>query len=244
MTMTDDHFSWQGEHLGIQLPGARALFTSRRGGVSSGPYESLNLGRFTDDRPEDVERNRELVEREVGLTLTYGRQVHGAGVHVATAPENEPPEADGQVTARRDLAPMVLTADCLPVAVAGGGAVGMLHAGWRGLADGILEAGVAALRAVSSPGARLGAAIGPGAGPCCYEVSEDVHRRFAELGLAHRRGDALDLKAIAREKLESAGVVEVNDAGLCTICGEPSLFYSHRREGGVTGRQAGIAWLS
>jgi YfiH family protein len=138
---------------------------------------------------------------------------------------------------------MVLTADCLPIALAGGGAVAMLHAGWRGLAGGILAEGVKTLRQLGANG-KLEAAIGPGAGGCCYEVGEEVHREFAGLAGQVRRGRNLDLKAIAREQLDRAGVRTVHDVGLCTMCEDDSLFFSHRRDGGVTGRQAGLAWLS
>jgi copper oxidase (laccase) domain-containing protein len=117
----------------------------------------------------------------------------------------------------------------------------MIHAGWRGLASGVLVNGVAALRALGAHGS-LEAAIGPGAGPCCYEVGEEVHAAFGPDVV--RRGRNLDLKAIARAQLETAGVSAVRDVELCTICSDPSLFFSHRRDQGVTGRQAGIAWLN
>lgn len=238
-------FYVRGEHLAIDLPGACALFTTRRGGVSTGPYESLNFGRWTDDDPQAVEHNRAAVEQELGLRFVYGRQVHGTHVapaHEPPAPAAVPVESDGQLTAVRGLAPMVLTADCLPIAVAGGGAVAMLHAGWRGLAGGVVGNGVSALRELGSDG-RLVAAIGPGAGPCCYEVSEEVHKKFAGMGAGVRHGRNLDLKAIARLELERAGVSKVHDVAICTICPDTSLFFSHRRDHGVTGRQAGIAWL-
>jgi polyphenol oxidase len=116
----------------------------------------------------------------------------------------------------------------------------MLHAGWRGLATGVVAAGVAAFG--DEP--PLAAAIGPGAGPCCYEAGEEVQVAFADLGPEFWDGRNVDLKAIAITKLREAGVQEVHDAGLCTICGDPELFFSHRRDGGVTGRQAGVAWRS
>jgi polyphenol oxidase len=131
-------------------------------------------------------------------------------------------EADGQATRLRGVAPMVMTADCLPIALAAPGAVAMLHAGWRGLAAGIVAEGVRALRELGSDG-PFEAAIGPGAGGCCYEVGEEVHAQFAAYGEGVRHG---------------------HDVGLCTICSDASLFFSHRRDRGVTGRQAGIAWLS
>ena len=119
----------------------------------------------------------------------------------------------------------------------------MLHAGWRGLASGVVEEGVRALRELGGD-ARLMAAIGPGAGPCCYEVGSEVHAVFAGRFPEARQGSNLDLKTIARTELEQAGVATIYDVGLCTICSPPELFYSHRRDRGVTGRQAGIAWLS
>jgi hypothetical protein len=247
-----------GEHLAIDLPGARAVFTTRRGGVSSGPYASLNLGRLTDDDPAAVERNRALLHAQVGVPMTQIRQVHGTTVLRVSQPTplgtDEPPEADGQATDTAGLAPLVLVADCLPVAVAGEGAVAMLHAGWRGLAGGVIAEGVRALRELGA-GGPIAAAIGPGAGACCYEVGEEVHAVFAgQSGQGHEnqqghhadhgRGRNLDLKAIARAQLEQAGVDTVHDVGLCTICSDPSLLFSHRRDRGITGRQGGLAWLT
>jgi purine-nucleoside/S-methyl-5'-thioadenosine phosphorylase / adenosine deaminase len=249
-----DPFYARGEHLGIDLPGAQAMFTTRRGGFSEGPYATLNLGRLTADEPEAVQRNRARLHDEVGVPPALIRQVHGVTVRrIAALPVEgmmplpdeglELPEADGQATALRAVAPMVMTADCLPIALAGQGAVAMLHAGWRGLAAGILAEGVRAVRELGADD-PLEAAIGPGAGPCCYEVGEEVHREFAGYDGRVRRGRNLDLKAIAREQLEAAGVRAVHDVGLCTMCSDASLFFSHRRDRGVTGRQAGLAWLS
>ncbi len=253
-------FYARGEHFGIDLPGAQAMFTTRRGGFSEGPFASLNLGRLTADRPEAVQRNRARLQAEVGAPPAHIRQVHGTVVRTITSlPANgvaplpdegvELPEADGQATPLRGVAPMVLVADCLPIAVAGlgpangNGAVAMLHAGWRGLAGGIVAAGVQALRELGVDG-PIEAAIGPGAGVCCYEVGEEVHAEFADVGPYVRQGRNLNLKAIARDRLERAGVATVHDVGLCTICSEETLFFSHRRDHGVTGRQAGLAWLS
>ncbi len=233
-----------GEHLAIELGRVQVLFTTRRGGVSSGPYASLNLGRLTADDPDSVSRNRGGLEHRLGVRLAYGRQVHGTGVRRVGDGEAETViDADGQATAAPGIAPMVLTADCLAVAIAGREAVAMVHAGWRGLAEGVLPEGVAAVRELGASG-PLSAAIGPGAGPCCYEVGEEVHERFVAYGTDVRRGRNLDLKAIARLELQRAGVDPIHDAGLCTICADPSLFFSHRRDRGVTGRQAGIAWLT
>ena len=233
-------FRWEGEHLAIDLRGGRALFTTRRSGVSQGPYESLNLGMWTGDDPAAVAENRRRVAALAGqAVLAQGRQAHGATVRrVAEPPEGEPAEADGQATALPGVAPIVLVADCLPVAVAGEGAVAMLHCGWRGRAAGIVAQGVRAVRELGADG-PLSAAIGPGAGGCCYEVGEEVHAEFAAFD-GVRSGRHLDLKRIARLQLEKAGIQKVEDTGLCTICSDPGLFFSHRRDGGVTGRQAGL----
>jgi YfiH family protein len=244
--VSSNGFCKWGEHFAVELPGARAVFTTRRGGFSSGPYASLNLGRLTNDRPEDVDRNRAMLEAELGVPLSYIRQVHGSTVRRVSAPTRpgpDLPEADGQATAMPGVAVMVMVADCLPIALAGRGAVAMLHGGWRGLAAGIVEEGVRAVRELGAEG-PLAAAIGPGAGVCCYEVGEDVHDAFAAHGPDARRGANLDLRRIARERLEQAGVETLPDLPVCTICSEESLLVSHRRDGGITGRQAGIAWLS
>ena len=147
-------------------------------------------------------------------------------------------EADGQATALPGLGVMVLTADCLPVALGSAGAVAMLHAGWRGLAAGVLEEGVRAMRDLGG-GDEIVAVIGPGAGVCCYEVGAEVH---AALGSGHGAAGHVDLHEIARERLLAAGASRVQDLGICTICDRD--FFSHRREGARAGRQAGVAWLS
>jgi polyphenol oxidase len=237
-------FRWDGLHLVCELPRARALFTTRRGGVSTGPYATLNLGLGTDDDLEAVRENRRRVAAAAGRQPVGGRQVHGIRVRrVASAHPPRGEEADGQVTARDDIAPLVLAADCLPVAVAGPGAVAMLHCGWRGLAGGIVAEGVGAVRELGN-GGPLTAAVGPGAGPCCYEVGDEVRAAFAAHGLAVRHARRLDLKAIARRELAAAGVGEVHDAEICTVCGDPALWFSHRRDGARTGRQAGLVWSS
>ncbi|MGZ4168529.1 MAG: polyphenol oxidase family protein [Solirubrobacteraceae bacterium] len=235
-----------GPHFAVDLPGARAAFSTRRGGHSSGPYESLNLGWHTDDDPRAVARNRSTLQSDLGAPpLSFVHQVHGADVRritAATTTPRERPRVDGQATDRRDVAPAALVADCLPIAVAAPGRVAMLHAGWRGLATGMIAAGVEAMRALGADG-ELSAAIGPGAGPCCYEVGEEVHEPFAAIVEAHR-GRNLDLKIIAHHLLREAGVTTIADIGVCTICSDPSLLFSHRRDRGVTGRQAGVAWLT
>jgi polyphenol oxidase len=228
-------FTWSGDHVTIELAhGARALFTTRRGGVSQTPYDTLNLGRWTDDDQAAVEENRARVLALTGAErFAFGRQVHGATV--VRDDEADIVDADGQISTRPGVAPLVLTADCLPVALAAPGAAGMVHAGWRGLAAGVLEQALSKL-----DGDPLAAAIGPCARGCCYEVGDEVRE---VLGLAPAGAPALiDLPAIARERLTAAGVETVEDCGLCTMCTDPSLFFSHRRDGPRTGRQGGIAW--
>jgi YfiH family protein len=242
-------FFADGEHIGCQLPGGRALFTTRRGGVSRAPYDTLNLGLFTDDDREAVSENRERVAAAIGVPrdrTLQGRQVHGGHVRRVVelpGPEAAPEDADGQATALERVAAIVLTADCLPVALVAPQAVAIVHAGWRGLAASVLADGVAALRALGAAG-EIRAAIGPGAGACCYESGPDVHAAFERYGPAARRGDNADLKLVARRQLEDAGVDELYDVGLCTLCAAEGLFFSHRRDGGVTGRQAGVVWRS
>ncbi len=167
-----------------------------------------------------------------GTTVTRVHDRHGMRGTPLTVP------ADGHATSHASLGMMVLSADCLPVALGIDGAVAMVHAGWRGLAAGVLEEGVSAVRELGGVG-EISALIGPCAGGCCYEVGEEVHAAFAD---RHRAGRRIDLGAIARDRLHAAGVCEVELVGACTICDE--RFFSHRREGETAGRQAGIAWLS
>lgn len=243
-------FRWEGEHIAAELPGARVLLSTRHGGVSPEPYDSLNIGRLTDDDGANVDTNRERLAAAVGLPrerFLYGRQVHGARVRRATEPPGWGPiqrpaeDEDGQATALRDAAALVFVADCLPVLVAGGGAVAALHCGWRGLAGGIVGEGVAALRELGAEG-PLTAVVGAGARGCCYEVSEEVLEHFADVPGARKvPGTFLALEVVAAAKLAEVGVTEVHDVGLCTIC-RHDMFFSHRADRGVTGRQAGVIW--
>jgi YfiH family protein len=239
-------FRWEGDHIAAELPGARMLFSSRHGGVSPAPFDSLNLGRLTDDDGANVDANRERLAQLVGLPrgrFLYGRQVHGATVRRATeppGPDRPATDEDGQATALTDAAALVFAADCLPIVLAADEAVAAVHGGWNGLAQGVVEEGVRALRELGAQG-PIRAAIGPCARGCCYEVGEDRHAHFAGIPGARVGERNLDLPAVARHKLAAAGVEEVHDAGICTIC-RHDLFFSHRADGGVTGRQAGIAW--
>ena len=235
-------FRWEGDHIAADLPGGKALFTTRLGGVSGGPFASLNLGLLTDDDSANVHENRARVAAATGCPrerFLYGKQVHGATVRRATeppGPDRPRTDEDGQATALRGHPALAFVADCTPVALAADGAIAMLHVGWRPAAAGIVREGVAALRELGGIG-PVTALIGPGARGCCYEVGEDVHANFA--GYDARRGERnLDLPAVIRAQLADA---EVHDVGLCTMCWF-GLFFSHRRDGGVTGRQAGIAW--
>jgi YfiH family protein len=243
---TADRFAAElDDALSFTLPGgAHVLFTTRaQGNLSTQSGDGHKRGRPARDR---------LCE---GLALSWlcaSRQVHGSVVQRVgsiggVAAEPVAIDADGHATALTGIGMTVLTADCLPVALARHGAVAMLHAGWRGLAAGVLEQGVRALAELDDRDDRHGgvvAVIGPGAGACCYEVGHEVHAAFgarSKTGL-RRAGRRIDLRAIARERLLEAGVPEVLDAQACTICDE--RFFSHRREGARAGRQAGVAWLS
>ena len=257
------------------------MFTTRRGGVSTGPYASLNLGFATDDDPGAMACNRAALPELIGsppprfIHQVHGREVRRLALAVsadavsadavsadaasadaasadaasadaasadAVSADGARPQVDGQATNLAGVALVALSADCLTIAVAGRGAVAMVHAGWRGLRAGVIAEGVAAVRELGGAG-ELAAAIGPGAGPCCYEVGDAVHAAFADYGSHAGQGRTLDLKAIAAQQLRRAGVPIVHDIGLCTLC-SPELLFSHRRDGGVTGRQAGVAWLS
>jgi YfiH family protein len=232
--------------LEAELPEARASFSTRVGGVSEAPYDALNVAILTGDEPDRVGENRlklaGAIERDpAGVVM--GRQVHGTTLRRHDGPQEprvyadvvkSPDEVDGQVTANPDLTPLVMVADCLPVAMVGPGGVAMAHCGWRGLAGGIVAEAVGAVQAEA-------AAIGPGIGPCCYEVGDEVLAAFDDLdGVA--RGRMLDLNAVATTLLERAGVTAIESSGLCTSC-NPELFYSHRRDGERTGRQAGLVWM-
>jgi polyphenol oxidase len=241
-TSLPEPFAWHGDAIAADLGhGARALFTTRRGGVSKPPFDTLNLGLWTEDEQDAVAANRARVLGWTGCErLLYGRQVHGADV---VREGDGVQDADGQATARDGVAPIVLTADCLPVALATPGAVAMVHAGWRGLACGVLEEGVRAVRELSgADDGPLVAAIGPAAGGCCYEVGDDVRE---DLGLEPLGEPApVDPKRLACERLYGADADAVHDVGLCTMCTDRSLFFSHRRDGPRTGRQGGLVWRS
>ena len=232
--------------------GVSVAFTSRRGGASQGPYGSLNLGALTADEPDRVAENRRRAVSATGgdpAAATMAWQVHGREVREVTDepaggrfldPGAEPfPRSDGLATSLRDRPMVLLTADCIPVAIAraDGGRLAVLHAGWRGLEAGIVEAGAEAV------GGEIVGAVGPGAGPCCYEVGDDVAARLrARFGTDVVRGGRADLWLCARRALEAAGAADVAVAGECSIC-NPDRYFSHRRDRGVTGRQGVVGVL-
>jgi YfiH family protein len=233
--------------LQADLGRARAAFSTRLGGVSEPPFDRLNLGVLSDDWLIAVMENRNRLAAALGFNpaqIPIGQQVHGGDLAHHSGPQLPSPfalpggpllEVDGHVVSTPRLAPLVFVADCLPIALSGPGGVAMLHCGWRGLAAGIVAAGAAAVGATD-------AAIGPGIGPCCYEVGPEVLEEFSALGDGVAEGQLLDLPEVARRLLRQAGVERVESAGLCTSC-EPELFFSHRRDAGRTGRQAGLAWI-
>ncbi len=218
-------------------------FTTRRGGVSTGPYASLNLGLLTADEPANVDENRRRACEDVGANperIAMNRQVHAATVNRAQARERDRP-GDGLWTDERSLPMLKLTADCLPIALArvtGTPALCVLHAGRLGLLEGIVASGVKALANGS-----LAAVIGPGIGPCCYEVGSEIRDAYRTRFGDVVGGSNLDLWSSAERALQEAGVTDVERVDLCTAC-NPELFFSHRHDNGVTGRQGVIAYLA
>jgi YfiH family protein len=251
----DDGLAW----IEAELPGAVAVFSTRTGGVSGGPYSSLNLGILTDDDAANVAANRARLATALArdpARFAMGLQVHGDGIEVHAEPPRRSAyaeraadlrEADAQLTSAAEATPLVLVADCVPLVLAAPGAVGAVHCGWRGVAAGIVARAVASACELSGGQPRdVAAALGPGIGPCCYEVGAEVAAIFRGRGLAGALGEAtLDLAAAVTIELERAGLAResIASVGLCTSC-HPELFFSHRRDGGVSGRQAGLAWLS
>jgi YfiH family protein len=228
----------------------RAAFSTRRGGVSEGPYTSLNLGLKTADDPEFVLENRRRLCAEVGAdpaAATLAMQVHGSRVTVAhptsiVTPGTVYEPCDGLWSDRPGLAMMLLTADCLPVVLCrteGDPALAVLHVGWKGLLAGIVAAGARVLGGVS-----LAAAVGPGIGACCYDVGEEVSAPFrAAFGDDVACEGRLDLRRAVERALRAAGIATVDHVDRCTVC-EADRFFSHRRDRGVTGRQGVIAYVA
>ena len=226
----------------------RAFITTRAGGVSEGPYASLNLGLRTDDDPRATAANRQRLGAALPRPPKWLRQVHGANVVMADGLASMP-EADASIARRRETVCAVLVADCVPVLLADrqGTTVAIAHAGWRGLAAGVIENTVD--RMETDPRTLL-AYLGPGIGPGAFEVGADVRDAFlagdaqAEAAFRpHASGKWLaDLFLLARRRLARAGVNAVYGGGLCTYS-DAARFYSYRRER-VTGRMAAVIWHS
>lgn len=225
-------------------PNVRAFTTTRSGGVSTGPWASFNLGSRCGDPVNHVDQNRARLNQELPMPVRWLRQVHGTRVVKHSEEPDGEPEGDAAVTFEPGQVCAVLTADCLPVLFCNrrGDRAGVAHAGWRGLAAGVLEATVNALGEDPS---ELLAWLGPAIGPEAYEVGVEVADAFAQEFPAgfKRRGDRylMDLYRLARLKLVKAGVDQVSGGGFCTFS-ESGRFFSYRRDG-VTGRMASLVWL-
>lgn len=228
-------------------PNVRAVQTTRSGGVSLGPYASLNLGDHVGDEPAAVAANRALLASILPAEPVWLKQIHGVAVADAdTAPAGV--EADAAIARQPGRVCAIMTADCLPVLLCDqqGSVVGAAHAGWRGLCAGVIEATVAAMGV--APGEII-AWLGPAIGPQSFEVGDEVRAAFvahdpaaAQAFAAHAPGKWLaDIWRLARQRLAALGVAEVAGGGRCTVA-EPGRFFSYRRDG-VTGRMATCIWL-
>jgi purine-nucleoside/S-methyl-5'-thioadenosine phosphorylase / adenosine deaminase len=226
----------------------RTLITTREGGVSEGPYASLNLGLRSGDDPGRIARNRRLLEAYLPAPPIWLKQVHGARVASACERAGEP-EADASTARQPGRVCAVLTADCLPLLLCDrdGTTVGIAHCGWRGIAAGVIEATVSAM---GCPASQLVAYLGPAIGPAVYEVGAELREIFA----SHHAADAAafrpgkpgkyfaDLYALVRRRLARLGLTEVHGGGFCTYS-EPRRFFSFRRDGAASGRMASLIWL-
>jgi YfiH family protein len=227
----------------------KALVTTRAGGVSTGPYASLNMGFATADAEEAVQANRARLQPLLPQPPRWLKQVHGARVVCADGCTQRP-EADASVAHAAGTVCAILIADCLPVLFTNvsGTLVAAAHAGWRGLAAGVLDNTIAEIGRGGVPASDLLAYIGPGIGPNAFEVGEDVYQAFvggdAKAAPAFKRHGhekwLADLVALARIALARCGVTRVFGGGLCTYS-DPARFYSYRRDK-VTGRMAALIW--
>lgn len=236
--------------------GINAVFTTRVGGLSKPPFDSLNLALHTNDSPHVVHDNRRLLCQALGLdpsTLTFANQVHGREVarvdKTLVGAQGSPdtpalPAADGLFTNLSGVNLAILTADCLPVILADPAIklVAAIHAGWRGTLQGILVNAVSLMVKAGARPARIQARFGPAVGPCCYEVGRDLYDRFADRFAlpVGQKNPRLDLAKLNEDTLTDAGLKERNIRKIdyCTAC-HPDLFYSWRREH-ITGRQAAL----
>lgn len=230
-------------------PGVRALVTTRAGGVSAAPFDSFNLGLSTGDEADAVRANRTRLRAVLPGEPAWLRQVHGAEV-VDAAGAVDRPHADAAVARHAGVVCAIQIADCLPVLLCDrqGGVVGAAHAGWKGLAAGVIDNTVAAMTAAGADAGVLMAYIGPGIGPRAFEVGDEVRELYLSADrdarsafTPHAHGKWLaDLPALARRALARCGVTAVYGENLCTYS-EPARFYSYRRDR-VTGRMAALIW--
>lgn len=236
-----------------QSDGVRAAFFSRIGGHSAAPFDSFNTASHVGDSDRDVTRNRDLLLEELpeNLSLQWLNQVHGTTAH-RLRNVMAPLQGDALVTDQKALACCVLTADCLPVFCASdqGDEVGLAHAGWRGLAAGVLEQTLALMH---TPPHRLRVWLGPAIGPCHFEVGEEVRQAFHQLDAGPATADCFrslpepgqylaDLYRLARQRLQGLGVEEISGGNHCTFC-DRKRFYSYRRDGS-TGRNLSLIYCS
>lgn len=226
----------------------RALVTTRHGGFSTGPYASMNLGMHVRDDPETVRRNRVLLRKSVPEEPKWLAQVHGVRAVDADRLQEEV-EADAAFARRPGTVCAVTIADCLPVLFTArdGSAIAAAHAGWRGLAAGVLES---TIRALAAPPREVLAWLGPGIGPRAFEVGEDVREAFvsqdrqAESAFRPRAAGKwlCDLFLLARQRLQALGMTDLYGGNLCTYS-DPARFFSYRRDG-MTGRMAALIWIA
>jgi YfiH family protein len=237
----------------IGLPRIRAFTTLRSNGMSDVPFQSLNFGDHVGDKAAKVKLNRDLLRNALpgGVDPRWLRQIHGVDVVAAhTVPEGCVPTADASWTDLPGMAIAVMTADCLPIVLAGirGDWVAVVHAGWRGLAAGVIEATLAAV-----PGGcgEARAWLGPAIGPCCFEVGAEVRQTFIERFGAMAAASFVstgspgkylaDLAGLAAIRLQELGIAGLSNSDRCTVC-QAEDFFSHRRDG-VTGRMATVAMI-
>jgi YfiH family protein len=240
-------------------PRVRAVMTTRLGGVSVAPWDSLNLGVHVGDNIANVLENRARVREEARLPAepVWLDQVHGTTVVDLDAfgvADNRSSRGDAAVTRRRGVVCAIQVADCMPVLFAArdGSVVGAAHAGWRGLAGGVLAGTVEAMRV---PGAEIVAWLGPAIGPDTFEVGDDVVEAFVQSASTAQRAQTVaaftrrsngkwlcDLYALARLRLNALGITQVSGGTWCTVA-DAQRFFSYRRDG-QTGRMAALIWLA
>lgn len=232
----------------------KALFTTRNGGISSGPYASLNLGDHVGDDPASVEQNRALLRQVLPGEPRWLKQVHGTTpIGIDNYDCSAPCAGDAAFTRCPGNICAVLVADCLPVLLCNhaGTIAGVIHAGWRGMVDGVIERTLSEIRRADEIDTRVMAWLGPAIGPRYFEVGEEVRQAFIEYDkrsaiafLPHHAHDGkwfADLFLLARQRLTEAGITEVYGGGECTFS-NPERFFSYRRDGS-TGRMAALIWL-